>query len=122
MGRKFFTLAAGVSAVGCVCVCVLWGRGYRTGSEGARTTWPTPGEPWTRSWTLSLGRGSVVTGRRDDYGASHIVNGVQIPTSEPPNLGWSYRVWSESSPTLEATAATSVWQWLGFAEGEYQER
>src|SRR4051812_44759520 len=33
MRRKLFTLAAGVSAVGCGGVCVLWWRSYRVTDE-----------------------------------------------------------------------------------------
>ena len=56
MRRKLFTLAAGVSAVLCVGVCVLWVRSYWV-CERVYITRGGPPEPDDRSRLLSGGSG-----------------------------------------------------------------
>jgi 4-amino-4-deoxy-L-arabinose transferase-like glycosyltransferase len=51
MRRKLFTLAAGVSAVLCVGVCVLWVRSYWVGES-------LSGERWERAFRIYSTRGT----------------------------------------------------------------
>jgi hypothetical protein len=97
MRRKLFTLAAGVSAVLCAAVCVLWVRSYSAYDSVTRIR----SMRWTQadSW-----RGLVVVSGVDDRNEPlSVPDSLQHHTSAEPK-----------SPYFEAVA-DARWRFAGFA-------